>query len=163
MKEDKNLDKFIKQNIDIDKPSFDFSKEVMQHILTSDLNKEKALTNLLKKHTLENPNVDFTSNIISVINQYSKESNYTPVIGKKVWILIISFIVILMGYTISKLDVTQTYSTWLDKYIPSFNVDISFNLPLILTSPLFALSIFALSSLLLLDYFIRNRKVNLNL
>ncbi len=163
MKEDKNLDKFIKQNIDIEKPSFDFSKEVMQHILTSDLNKEKALTNLLKKHTLENPNVDFTSNIISVINQYSKESNYTPVIGKKVWILIISFIVILMGYTISKLDVTQTYSTWLDKYIPSFNVDISFNLPLILTSPLFALSIFALSSLLLLDYFIRNRKVNLNL
>ena len=163
MKEDKNLDKFIKQNIDIDKPSFDFSKEVMQHILTSDLNKEKALTNLLKKHTLENPNVDFTSNIISVINQYSKESNYTPVIGKKVWILIISFIVILMGYTISKLDVTQTYSTWLDKYIPSFNVDISFNLPLILTSPLFPLSIFALSSLLLLDYFIRNRKVNLNL
>jgi len=39
----------------------------------------------------------------------------------------------------------------------------TFDLPAILTSPLFGLSVFALSSLLFLDYFMKNRKISINI
>jgi len=158
MKKDKNLDKFLKENINIERSSLDFTNKVMQQIVADEKNKEKALFSLLQKNLLEEPSADFTSNIMSLLKPYAKTSVYTPVIGKKVWILITSLFISVLAYTIFNLEITQTYFTGLDQYIPSFNMDFSFNLPPILTSPLFAMSIFALSSLLFLDYFIRNRR-----
>ena len=157
MKEGKNIDKLIKQNLNIEKPSLDFSNKVMYQVKAFELKKERAFSSLIQKNQLETPSIDFTSNVMSVIYQDSKVSVYTPVIGKKAWFLIASFILILLSYTIFNLEVTQPYFTGLDKYIPSYDLDLSFNLPPILTSPLFAISIFALSLLLFLDYFVRNR------
>ena len=42
MKEDKNIDKFIKQNINIEKPSLDFSNKVMSKVKALELKKEKS-------------------------------------------------------------------------------------------------------------------------
>ena len=160
MKEDKNIDKFIKQNINIEKPSLDFSNKVMSQVKALELKKEKAFSSLLQKNLIETPSLDFTANIMSAINQDSKASVYIPVIGKKAWLLIASFVLVLLSYTIFNLELTQPYFQDLDKYIPSYDLDFSIVLPPLLTSPLFAISIFALSSLLFLDYFIRNRSLS---
>jgi len=161
MKENKNIDKFIKQNINIEKPSLDFSNKVMSQVKAIELNNEKAFSSLMQKNLLETPSVNFTTNIMSIINQDSKVSIYNPVISKKAWILITSFVLILFGYTIFNLEFSQTYFAELEKYIPSYTMNISFQLPQIITSPLFATSIFALSALLFIDYFIRNRRFSL--
>lgn len=168
MKKDKNIDKLIKESLDVEKTSMDFSKNVMQQIYTSEKEREKALFSLIQKSLLERPSAGFTSGVISLVKTYSKTSIYTPVISKKVWVLITSLYIALMGYTVFNLNMSQPYFIWLDAYILDFRDDLSFNLPSItlpsvLTSPLFAVSIFALSSLLLLDYIIRNRKLALKI
>ena len=68
MKENKNIDKFIKQNINIEKPSLDFSNKVMSQVKAIELNNEKAFSSLMQKNLLETPSVNFTTNIMSVIN-----------------------------------------------------------------------------------------------
>ena len=55
MKKDKNLDKFLKENINIERSSLDFTNKVMQQIVADEKNKEKALFSLLQKNLLEEP------------------------------------------------------------------------------------------------------------
>jgi len=161
MKEEDNIemDKLIRQNLHVEKPSSDFSIQVMQQIAIT--KKDKALSTLIQRNLLEKPSADFTANVMTNIDQLEKASIYIPVISKKVWVLIASLFMIVTAYTLITLDTTQSYFTRLEKYTPSFNNDLTFDLPPILTSPLFALSIFSLSALLFLDYFIRNRKLSL--
>ena len=161
MKENKKADKFIKHNIDVEKTSFDFSNNVMQQILSSDLEKERALTNLLNKHTLENPTIDFTSKVMLVLKQNSTITKYHPVISKKVWYFIASIFVLLMVFITPYFDITSSQLNYKIPYLANIKSMFSFNVPSILTSPLFAMSVFTLSFLLLLDYFIRNRNFSL--
>lgn len=154
MKENKKIDKFIKHNIDVEKTSFDFSNKVMQQILSSDLEKEKALTNLLNKHTLENPTLEFTSKVMIVVKQNSAIIEYQPVISKKAWYFIASIFILVMVFAVPYFDITSSQLNYKIPYLTSIKSMFSFNVPSILSSPLFAMSIFTLSFLLLLDYFI---------
>ena len=157
---EKNIDKFIKQNLDIQEPSKDFSGNVMEEIYALDLKKDKALSFLMQKHVLEAPSLNFASRVMASIEQKSEIKAYQPVIGKKVWILIISVVMLIFVYTFLKLDFTASKHIYLENLQNEVNNLFLFEYPSLSISPLFGLSIFALSSLLFLDYFIRNRRLS---
>ena len=156
---DKNIDNFIKQNMDIHEPSEGFSKNVMEEIYALDLKKEKALFSLLQKHVVEEPSVDFTSKVMASIEQKLEITAYQPVIGKKAWVFITSVIALIFVYTFLKLDFTITKHVYLENLQSKVYELFVFETPGLNISPLFGLGIFALSSLLFLDYFVRNRRL----
>ncbi len=157
-KNSRNIEKFIKQNMEIEKPSLEFTEKVMDQVLASESKKEKALASLIQKHTLNKPSLDFTSKVMISLPQNSPAFVYQPVIGKKAWYLILFSLLLIGVYVFFSADSTPTQTNIINAYITKFGSLFSFKMPYIFTSPLFALSIFALSSLLLLDYFIRNRR-----
>jgi len=156
---DKNIDNFIKQNLEIQEPSMNFSDNVMEEIYALDLKKDKALSSLMQKHVLEEPSIDFTSRVMAGIEQKSKVLAYQPVIGKKVWFLISSVIVFIFVYTFIKMDFAITENIYIENLQSRVSNLFVFEYPSLDISPIYVLGIFALSSLLFLDYFIRNRRV----
>jgi hypothetical protein len=156
---DKNIDDFIKQNLDIQEPSKDFSGNVMEQIYALDLKKDKALSSLMQKHVLEEPSINFTSRLMASIEQQSKITSYKPVIGKKVWFLISSVVVFIFVYTFLKSDFAIKENIYLENLQGKLNNLFVFEYPSLDISPIFGLGIFALSSLLFIDYFIRNRRL----
>ena len=160
MKEEdhKNLDKFIRENMETKRPSIDFSDKIMQQIFSSELKKEKALGNLVQKHALEVPSNDFTD---KVMNQLLKENSYAfvykPVIGKKVWFSIAFVLGLILIYSFLNMEYRQIQFDYFDKYIAKLDHLFSFQLPELFLSPIFAFSLFTLSLFLWIDYFIQNR------
>lgn len=155
----KNIDKFIKQNLKIEETSLNFSSNVMEQIYAVDLKKKKALSSLMQKHVIEEPSINFTSNVLSTIEQKSKVSVYQPVIGKKAWIFIGSLIIFIFVYALFNIG-SPAQNSIIDNFFLKIHDYFSFEFPSISISPLFTLSIFALSSLLCLDYFLRNRRLS---
>jgi uncharacterized integral membrane protein len=158
MKQDKNIDKFIKQNLSTEQPSSDFSSRVMQQINSLELENEKALSSLLQKHTLEKPSLNFTSKIMQEINAGSAIGVYDPVISKKVWFIIFSTIFFLVIISVFNIENTPSQLSYLDIFMTKINEALSFKTPAVLSSPILAFSMFALSSLLFLDRFLRRKK-----
>ena len=101
MKEnDKKLDQFIKENLELEEPSVDFSDIVMQQVIFSELQKEKALGALLQKHVLESTSVDFSDKVMSqILKKEAHEFVYEPVLGKKVWYSIAIIITLIVIYS----------------------------------------------------------------
>jgi len=160
MKQDKSIDKYIKEGLKVEKTSLGFSNNVMQQIHTLNIEKEKALTSLMQKYILQEPSLNFTANTLSKINSDLKSATYQPVISKKAWFTIASILISVSIYIIVYMDSVSLQSDLLLKNIQKLESLFSFELPSLLTSPLFALSIFALSSLLFLDYFLRKRRIS---
>lgn len=155
-----NIDKLIKQSLKIEEPSSDFSSIVMEQIYASDLEKEKSLTSLMQKHVLEEPSIDFTANVFSRIEHNSKVMSYQPILGKKAWLFIGSLFMMVLMYALFGLESSSVENSLLSEFLSKSISYFSFDLPSVSISPLFALSIFALSSLLFLDYYIRNKKLS---
>jgi uncharacterized integral membrane protein len=158
MKQDKNIDKFIKQNLSTEQPSSEFSSKVMHHIHALEHENEKALSSLLQKHTLEKPSLNFTSKIMQEIHASSTIGVYHPVISKKVWFIIFSTILFLVILSIFNFENTPTQYSYLDVFMSKLDKALSFKTPAVLSSPILAFSTFALSSLLFLDRFLRRKK-----
>lgn len=156
----KNIDKLIKQNLKIEEPSLDFSGHVMDQIYASDLKKEKSLSSLMQRHLIEEPSIDFAVDVLSKIEEDLKATIYQPVLGKKAWFFIGSLIVVVLIYTLFGIDSSSSESSLLGDLISKTNGYFTFDLPSVSISPLFALSTFALSSLLFLDYYVRNRRLS---
>jgi uncharacterized integral membrane protein len=158
MKQDKNIDKFIKQNLSTEQPSPVFSSKVMQQINSLELENEKALSSLLQKHTLEEPSLNFTSNIMQEINASSTIGVYHPVISKKVWFIIFSTILFLVILSVFNFQNTPAQFSYLDEFMTKIDKALSFKMPAVLSSPILAFSMVALSSLLFLDRFLHRKK-----
>ena len=58
MKEDKKLDKLIRESLKMEQPSVDFTNKIMNQIEVADAKQEKALGSLLKKNALESPSLN---------------------------------------------------------------------------------------------------------
>ena len=61
MKEDKNIERLIRESLKVENTSDDFSDKVMKQIKVSDRKEEIALTSLVAKYAVERPSADFTS------------------------------------------------------------------------------------------------------
>ncbi len=158
MKKDKNIDKFIKQNLSTEQPSSEFSSKVMQQINALEHENEKVLSSLLQKHTLEKPSLNFTSNVMQEINASSTVGVYHPVISKKVWFVILSAILFLVVLSVFNFENTPAQYSYLDVFVSKIDKALSFKMPAVISSPILAFSTFALSSLLFLDRFLRRKK-----
>lgn len=160
MKQDKNIDKFIKQNLSLENPSTHFSINLMQQIHANETEKESTLSSLIQKHTLEQPTVNFTANIMQEItaNASSHILTYQPVISKKIWFVLSSIILFIVVVTVLNFGNTPPEYSYTQDLVSKINGAFSVKLPAILTSPISALSLFALSSLLLLDRFLHRKE-----
>ena len=167
MKEDKNIDKLIRESLKMEQPSDDFTSKIMNQIEAADTKQEKALGSLLKKNLMESPSLNFTARVMAEVEKASVKIADKPIISKKVWTFIGIFVGSIFVYSLLAGEKSTSTSTALDETMKKFDQiltnSFSFDLPEILISPLFGLSIFALSSLLFLDYFLKNRKISVNI
>lgn len=166
MSEEEKIEKLIKDSLHIEQPSSDFKSKIMDQIEAFDAKEEKALRSVLGKHIIESPSINFTDRVMHEIHKASIAIVNKPIISKKTWIFIAISLLSLLVYSIF----ISTGSTepsmvggLIDDGMSKLTSATSFNLPGILISPIFGLSVFALSSLLFLDYYFRNRRVSIKL
>jgi len=167
MKEDKKIDKLIRESLKMEQPSVDFTNKIMGQIELADVKKEKALGSLLKNNTLESPSLNFTARVMAEVEKASVKVVNAPIIGKKAWAFITMFVTSIFLYVLftgeKNTAASQVIDGTMEKVDNLLSNSMTFDLPAILVSPLFGLSIFALSSLLFLDYFMKNRKISINI
>ncbi len=167
MKEEKKMDKLIRESLKFEQPPADFTNKIMNQIEAFDEKQEKALGVLLKKHTMESPSLNFTARVMAEVEKASVKVADAPIIGKKAWTFIIVFVTSIFVYALltgeKNTATSQAFDGAVKKVDDLLSNSMAFDLPEILTSPLFGLSIFALSSLLFLDYFMKNRKLTINI
>jgi hypothetical protein len=167
MKEDKKIDKLIRESLKMEQPSIDFTNKIMNQIEVADAKQEKALGSLLKKNALESPSLNFTERVMAEVEKASLKVADAPIISKKAWFFISIFVGSILVFTLMTGEKDTSSSNALDGVMEKFDQiltnSFTFDLPAILTSPLFGLSMFALSSLLFLDYFMKNRKLSVNI
>ncbi|MEL4455685.1 hypothetical protein [Lutimonas vermicola] len=167
MKEDKKIDKLIRESLKIEQPSADFTDKIMNQIEMADAKQEEALGSLLKKNALESPSLNFTARVMAEVEKVSVKVADKPIISKKAWAFIMMFVASIFVYVLltgeKNAAASQAIDGTMKKVDNLLSNSMTFDLPAILTSPLFGLSFFALSSLLFLDYFIKNRKLSVNI
>ena len=167
MKEDKKIDKLIRESLKIEKTSADFTNKIMNQIEMADAKQEAALGSLLKKNALESPSLNFTARVMAEVEKVSVKVADTPIISKKAWTFIVMFVASIFVYVLltgeKNTAASQAIDGTMKKVDNLLSNSMTFDLPAILTSPLFGLSLFALSSLLFLDYFMKNRKLSVNI
>lgn len=153
----KDLDEFLRKSLEVETTSLEFTDAVLERIKAIESTKEKALHSLLQKHGTEIPSEDFTYKVMQQVNKHAELRAYQPVITKKAWVFILLVLLATISYTLVKSDTPKNQSSILYSYLSSFEKIFTFEVPTILTSPIFALSLFALSSLLSIDYFLKNK------
>ena len=67
MKEDKNIEKLIRDNLNMEQVPQDFTNKIMDKIEVLDQQEERALSSLMNKHVIESPSVNFTSKVMASI------------------------------------------------------------------------------------------------
>ena len=167
MKEDKDIEKFIRENIRYDKAPEGFSDRIIDRINTSEAKEDIALTSLVGKFAIESPSPDFTSKVMSQLQESPSIVTNPVIIGKKAWILIAALMAAFVYYVLVSFGESGSepaaYTQFMESLGERFNQaggSLNSQIPEILTNPVFALSMFALSSMLLLDYVMRKRKLS---
>ena len=174
MKEDRNkeeakLDKLIRESLSFEKSPEDFTDKIMQRIETTDQQVEMALSSAMHKYTIESPSPGFTDAVMARL-ETTPSINVNPVIiGKKAWIFIIAALTAFVIYVIASgtkgeaSPETGLYGDFMSRLGERFGQiggSVSFQLPEILSNPVFAISLFALSSMLLVDYVLKSRRLS---
>jgi hypothetical protein len=155
----KNIDNFIKKNLEVESTSPDFSDKIFSQIKIAETLKEKELFSLLQKYAKEEPSSDFSSMVMQQILQTNRLT-HQPVITKKVWFIIITIFVVIIRFIFSNAEFSKKEPGALFSYMLQIKNLYNFEEPVILFSPLFAWSLLALSSLLGLDFVIRNKSIS---
>ncbi len=144
-----------------------FTQHVMQDIFVSTSEEgllDDKLSTLLKEPNLEMPSGTFVANVMNEID-VQQNLEYKPLISKKGWLIISTFFIGIIVFMFFK-DSPQEPSAVLAKIIPYLEQTKNrFDLPLIENqflktpqlSPILAISLFCLSSMLLFDTVLKRR------
>ena len=154
MSEEKKIEKLIRDSLQTEQPSSDFKNRIMGQIEAFETKEEKALSSLLGKHVVECPSINFTDRVMHEVHKASSAVVNKPIISKKAWIFIALSLMTLVVYSILNTSGSTEPSMvggLIDEGMSNLTSFTSFNLPGILSSPIFGLSVFALSSLLFLQ------------
>ena len=159
-KSDKHIKNII-SNVGIDKAPVGFTSKVMQDVFVStneEALKDTTLSSLLKRSSIEKPSQEFISSIMNQV-ETPIEIKYQPLISKKAW-FIISGVVIAFALFVFLGDAPKESTSILNKispYLNDLNSIFSNSLKGFTISPVLLISIFCLSTLLLLDTFLKRR------
>ena len=179
MKEDKNIDKLIRDSLRIEKGPEDLADKIMAKIEAAEQIEEKALRSLMGKHLLESPSADFATRVMSQIEAAAAPEKASTVdsesaivtdpviIGKKAWMIIAATLFGFVIYVLQAGTESETspniYEGFMSKtgeFFSQISGSVSYQLPELLTNPLFAISLFALSILLLLEHLLRYNRIS---
>jgi len=158
MNKEENIDKLIRQHLQEERSGNNFTDKIMQKITEAEAKEELALRQLAKKYLPEQTPEAFTLKVMQKITADSQSLVYQPVISKKVWTVIFSFLSVFIIAVLFLSDKGNQQTSMLSSYFTKIINFLSADYPKILTSSLLAMSMFVMSSLFFLDYFIRNRK-----
>jgi len=151
----------------VEKAPLDFTKQVMQDIFVSASEeglKDEKLATLLKEPGLEIPSNKFVSNIMKDV-EVQRNLEYQPLISKKGWLVISAFFIGILVFVLFK-DMPEQPSAIFAKLIPYLEASKNtFSNPfegqkllnLTKLSPILAISLFCLSSMLLFDTKLKRR------
>lgn len=156
-KEDK-LKNLIK-SVEPDQPTADFTAILMQKIEAREaIVVNSALDALLEQHLIEAPSVDFTQKVMMGVERLDKRVVYEPIISKKVWygVGIAAALVITLVNLFGKSSQTSGKTLPLANSINQVTGKVILQINALPTMVLACL--FAVSSLVLLEYFLSNRK-----
>jgi hypothetical protein len=163
-KDKHNITKILRK-VDLSSPSDHFTDSVMSKVNaiseTITLSDPK-LTSMLKKSGLEIPKNDFSTIVMARINAL-ETATYKPLITKKGWtVLILMFLSLIIYITFSQ-PAENTSNTFITKYtslannfISNFSTTITFDAQI---SSILMISVLSLVSLLLIDSYLRVKKV----
>lgn len=154
---DDKLKKLI-QSVELDQPKVDFTAIIMQQIEAQEsLVSNPALQVLLEKHLVESPSAGFTQNLMMDIERLDKKVVYEPIISKEVWysvsiaaallITLVSFVGKSSKTNIDVPPLANNINQLTGKIILQIN-----GLPTLVLACLFAVS-----TLLVLDYYISSK------
>ena len=179
MKEDKNIDKLIRDSLRFEKGPEDLTDKIMGKIEAAEKIEENALRSLMSKHLLESPSADFATRVMTQIEAVAASEKASSVdsestiitdpviIGKKAWMIIAATLLIFVIYVLQSGTESETtpsiYEGFMSKtgeFFSQISGSVSYQLPELLTNPLFAISLFALSILLLLEHFLRYNRIS---
>ena len=156
-KEDK-LKKLI-QSVHLDQPKVDFTAIIMQQIEAQEsLLTNPALDASLEKHLIESPSIDFTQNVMTGIERLDKKVVYEPIISKKVWYALgiaATLIITLVGLLGKSSPISGKSLPIADtiNHITGQIIAQAKGLP-----PLALACLLAISALVVLEYFVSNRR-----
>lgn len=164
-KKDKHNITKILRKADLNTPSDHFTDSVMSKVNaipeTNTLSDPK-LTSMLNKSVLEYPESDFTRKVMARINAL-ETATYTPLITKKGWTLIIFMFLSLIIYVTFSQPAVNNGNTFIAKYtslindfISNFSTTITFDAQI---SSILMISVLSLVTLILIDSFLRVKKV----
>jgi hypothetical protein len=157
MKEDK-LKKLL-QSVEPDQPTADFTAMLMQKIEAQGaIVVNPALDALLEKHLMEAPSVDFTQKVMLGIERMDKKVVYEPIISKKMWYGIGIAAIIIIASVVYFSQTSQTVATPHPLTNPINQITRQIISQVSGLSTLVLACLFALSGLVLLDYFLSGKK-----
>lgn len=159
--QDESFRKLIRK-AELDAPSADFTKNIMQQIdaeAAQSMAFEPKLQALLQRHALETPSVDFTKAIMA--KTAASKTVYAPIIPQKAWYYVAATAAFLIGF-VAYFWKSPHQTVILSPQSPTMVQDFA-NFSRALTSipATYALGLFAISTLLLLDYFLRYRTLKI--
>lgn len=154
--------KKLLRKAELDVPSLHFTDNIMQQIEAEAAQSktfEPKLQALLQRHALESPSVDFTKLIMA--KTATPKTVYAPIIPQKAWYYVAAaatFLIGLVVYFWKTPNPTIAPSTQSPTMVRDFT-----EFPHALTSIpyTYALGLFAICSLLLLDYFLRYKTLKI--
>ncbi len=162
MKKNKDLhiDKLLRQ-LPAEKAPVNFTDVIMKDISilnNEELLKDTTLSTVLKNKAIEEPSVNFVSNVMRGIKN-STENTYQPLIGKKSWFiisLVATLVIVYILYyatpssTPSILDKTTPYIERLQTVFSNFKINLDLSM-------IFVASLLSISSLLFFEFFAKER------
>lgn len=155
--------KNIISKVGIEKAPIDFTNKVMQDIFVStsvEALKDATLSSLLKRTSIEEPSPEFVS---AIMNQVKTPIviDYQPLISKKVWFIISGVVITFVLFVFLYDSPNESISVFnkVSPYLNDMNSIFTNFLKGFTISPVLIISIFCLSTLLLLDTFLKRRAI----
>ncbi|MDH5413467.1 MAG: hypothetical protein OEW87_04960 [Flavobacteriaceae bacterium] len=164
-KKDKHTIKKILSKVDLNSPSDLFTDSVMlkiNDITETNTLHDPKLTSILNKSVLEYPESNFSTKVMARINALGTDT-YTPLITKKGWTVLIFMFLSLIIYVAYLQPAENSSNTFIARYtsltnnfMSNFSATFTFDAQI---SSILMISVLSLISLLLIDSFLRLKKV----
>jgi len=155
-----DLFKKLIQEAGIESPSPGFTEFIMHGVqleIQSEMVVNAELKSLLQQNAIEKPSADFMANVMSAVEVPAYKIVAEPIISKKTWYLVAAasiVLITLLSFYYSFARETPNTSSGITS---SNSVLTSFSHNIIALPPIYSMSLIAISGLLLMDYFLRNR------
>jgi len=155
-----DLFKKLIQEAGTESPSPGFTEFVMHGVqleIQNEMVVNAELKSLLQQNAIEKPSADFMANVMSAVEVPAYKIVAEPIISKKTWYLVAAASIVLIMLLSFYYSFTREIPNTSSGITNSNSVLTMFSHNIIALPSIYSMSLIAISSLLLMDYFLRNR------